>query len=135
MRLSTLKDLVKVAKSLSYPNRVRIVEALREGELCVCELCDALGLSQSTLSTHLQVIRSAGIVRSRKEGKWSYYALTPEAVTVINQWLHSFRTGIRRDAVLIRDRKRLRQRLQLRQSGVCCVGFSCSASARGGRPS
>ena len=135
MRLSTLKDLVKVAKSLSDPNRVRIVEALREGELCVCELCDALGLSQSTLSTHLQVIRSAGIVRSRKEGKWSYYALTPEAVTAINQWLHSFRTGIRRDAVLIRDRKRLRQRLQLRQSGVCCVGFSCSTSARGGRSS
>jgi ArsR family transcriptional regulator len=126
MRLSTIQDLVGVAKCLSDPNRLRIVEALRQGELCVCELCDALGLSQSTLSTHLSVIRRAGIVRSRKEGKWSYYALTPRAVTVFDHWFQPFRAQIRQDAVLATDRKQLRQRLGLRRSGVCCVGFTCS---------
>lgn len=133
MRLSTVQDLVNVAKSLSDPNRVRIVEALRQGELCVCELCDALDLNQSTLSTHLQVIRAAGIVRSRKEGKWSYYALTPEAVTMIDTWFRPFQSAIRRDAPLVRDRKRLKQRLELRQSGICCVGFNCPGSAHRGR--
>ncbi len=135
MRLSSLKDLVKISKALSDPNRVRIVEALRQGELCVCELCDALGVTQSTLSTHLQVIRAAGIVRSRKEGKWSYYALIPTAAKVVDAWFHPFRTGIQRDALLTRDRKRLRQRLGLRQSGVCCVGFGCSGSTAGRRVS
>ncbi len=135
MRPSSFQDLVKLAKSLSDPNRVRIVEALRSGELCVCELCDALDLTQSTLSTHLQVIRAAGIVRSRKEGKWSYYALTPEAAMVVDDWFHPFRGGIRRDTLLVRDRKRLRQRLGLRQSGVCCVGLGCSGSTPGRRVS
>lgn len=129
----TVEDLVKFAKSLSDPNRVRIVEALRQGELCVCELCDALDLTQSTLSTHLQVIRAAGIVRSRKEGKWSYYALTLEAAGVVDDWLHPFRAGIRRDALLNRDRKRLRERLALRHSGECRVGFGCAASTPGRR--
>jgi len=130
MCFSTVQDLVNVAKSLSDPNRVRIVEALRQGELCVCELCDALDLTQSTLSTHLQVIRAAGIVRSRKEGKWSYYALTPAAATMIDTWFHPFRSAIRRDAPLV-----LKQRLELRQSGICCVGFNCRGKARSGRTS
>jgi len=135
MCFSTVQDLVNVAKLLSDPNRVRIVEALRQGELCVCELCDALDLTQSTLSTHLQVIRAVGIVRSRKEGKWSYYALTPTAATMIDSWFHPFRSAIRRDAPLVRDRKRLKQRLELRQSGICCVGFNCRGKARSGRTS
>jgi len=135
MCFSTVQDLVNVAKLLSDPNRVRIVEALRQGELCVCELCDALDLTQSTLSTHLQVIRAVGIVRSRKEGKWSYYALTPAAATMIDSWFHPFRSAIRRDAPLVRDRKRLKQRLELRQSGICCVGFNCRGKARSGRTS
>ncbi len=130
MRVSTLQDLVKVAKCLSDPNRLRIVEALRQGELCVCELCDGLGLSQSTLSTHLSGIRRAGIVRSRKEGKWSYYALTPRAAMVFDHWFQPFRAQIRQDAVLATDRKQLRRRLGLRQSGVCCVGFTCSGSTK-----
>ena len=73
-----MTELVLVAKALADPTRVRILTALRGGELCVCELCDALRVSQSTLSTHLHVIREAGLVRTRKEGKWIYYTLAPE---------------------------------------------------------
>ncbi|PYU99000.1 MAG: transcriptional regulator, partial [Acidobacteria bacterium] len=72
-----MDDLVKTAKSLADSTRVRIVAALLERELCVCELCDSLGVTQSTLSTHLQVIRDAGLVSARKEGKWMYYAIQP----------------------------------------------------------
>ena len=79
-----MDDLVKTAKSLADSTRVRIVAALLERELCVCELCDSLGVTQSTLSTHLQVIRDAGLVSARKEGKWMYYAIQPDARVVLN---------------------------------------------------
>ena len=74
-----MNDLVLAAKALADPTRVRVLAALRDGELCVCELSDALEVTQSTLSTHLQVIREADLVQTRKEGKWVYYALKPEA--------------------------------------------------------
>jgi ArsR family transcriptional regulator len=61
-----MKQLAAVARALAEPNRIRILAALRGGELCVCELCDALALSQSTLSTHLRVIRQAGLVTAQK---------------------------------------------------------------------
>ncbi len=64
-----MNQLVLLAKALTDPSRVRVLALLREQELCVCELCDVLGLTQSTLSTHLQVIRKAGLVSARKEGK------------------------------------------------------------------
>ena len=57
-----MDELVLTAKALADATRVRILAALRGGELCVCELGDALGVTQSTLSTHLQVIREAGLV-------------------------------------------------------------------------
>ena len=79
-----MDDLIKTAKSLADSTRVRIVAALLERELCVCELCGSLRVTQSTLSTHLQVIRDAGLVSARKEGKWMYYAIQPDARVVLN---------------------------------------------------
>jgi len=61
-----VRDLVAIAKAFADLTRVRILAAVRHRELCVCELCDALGVTQSTLSTHLQVIRDAGLVQTRK---------------------------------------------------------------------
>ena len=64
-----MNELVLAAKALADPTRVRVLAALRDGELCVCELSDVLDVTQSTLSTHLQVIRDANLVQTRKEGK------------------------------------------------------------------
>jgi ArsR family transcriptional regulator, arsenate/arsenite/antimonite-responsive transcriptional repressor len=118
-----MKDLISASKALADPSRVRILAALRERELCVCELCDALEATQSTLSTHLQVIRSSGLASARKEGKWMYYAITPDAKRLVDALFKFFSESLSADATLQQDAKKLRQRLSLRDNGACCVGF------------
>ena len=119
-----MKELVLAAKALADPSRVRILLALREGELCVCELCDALAVTQSTLSTHLAVIRQAGLVAARKQGKWMYYAIAPDARRLLGSMTRLFSDSLASDATLRRDAKKLRRRLALRDGGACCVGFA-----------
>ena len=120
-----MEKLVLAAKSFSDPARVRVLLALRGEELCVCELCDALAFTQSTLSTHLQVIRKAGLVTARKEGKWMYYCISPEAKRLVDMLFDFFEPTLQVSAIK-RDAKRLRQRLSLRANGCCCVGFPSS---------
>ncbi len=119
-----VKDLVLTAKAFADPSRIRILRALRGQELCVCELCDALEVTQSTLSTHLQVIRAAGLVSARKQGKWMYYAIAPSAERLVNTLFQFFSDSLKTDAGLRRDEKKLSQRLALRDDGACCVGFN-----------
>jgi ArsR family transcriptional regulator, arsenate/arsenite/antimonite-responsive transcriptional repressor len=69
---------VELFHALSDETRLQIIELLRKGERCVCELTDSLDAAQSRLSFHLRVLRDAGIVRDRKEGRWVYYELDPE---------------------------------------------------------
>ena len=73
-------DLARAARlfhALSDETRLAILEMLRGGERCVCELQDALDAAQSRLSFHLRVLREAGLVRDRKDGRWSHYSLVP----------------------------------------------------------
>jgi ArsR family transcriptional regulator len=75
-------DLTRAARlfhALSDETRLGIVEMLRGGERCVCDLQADLDAAQSRLSFHLKVLKEAGLVTDRKEGRWSYYTLVPEA--------------------------------------------------------
>src|ERR1700722_11472829 len=108
-----VKQLVLATKAFADPSRVRILMALRGRELCVCELCDVLGLTQSTLSTHLQVIRRAGLVSARKEGKWMYYAIAPGNKRLVHTLFQLFSGSIKADATLRGDGKKLSRRLAL----------------------
>ncbi len=128
-----MKELVLAAKALSDPSRVRILMALRGQELCVCEISDALSLTQSTLSTHLQVARRGGLVRARKAGKWSYYSIAPGARRFLAAASACFAKSLGADGVLRRDAAELKRRLALRDRGACCVGFGaacCSPAAK-----
>ena len=126
-----MMELVLAAKAFADPTRVRILAALRGRELCVCELSDALGVSQSTLSTHLRVIRAAGLVRTRKAGKWVYYAPEPEAEAFMESLFGFFQTSLRGDATVQRDTGRVRQRLAERADGECCRGFESGGGPKG----
>jgi ArsR family transcriptional regulator, arsenate/arsenite/antimonite-responsive transcriptional repressor len=125
-----MKELVWAAKAFADPSRVRILAALREQELCVCELCDSLGATQSTLSTHLRVIRNAGLVSARKQGKWMYYAIAPGAKRLVDSLFRFFSDSLETDAILQRDAKEFRRRLSLRDNGSCCVGFGSTKGHR-----
>jgi ArsR family transcriptional regulator len=81
-----LHSEIRIFKALADPNRLKIVKLLKEGELCACELTIALSSSQSTVSHHLSVLKNAGLIKERKEGKWSYYRLSDGAVIeILNQ--------------------------------------------------
>lgn len=121
-----MDDLLLAAKTLADPTRVRILTALRGRELCVCELCDALEVSQSTLSTHLRVIRAAGLVRTRKEGKWIYYAPEPAKRWLLEGVFKFFSAELAANDLLRRDARRLAHRLAQREDGLCCRGFEAS---------
>jgi ArsR family transcriptional regulator, arsenate/arsenite/antimonite-responsive transcriptional repressor len=67
--------------ALSDETRLSILERLRRGEHCVCELTDDLDAAQSRLSFHLRVLKEAGLVTDRREGRWMYYTMNPDALT------------------------------------------------------
>jgi ArsR family transcriptional regulator len=119
-----MERFVNVAKAFADPNRVRVLWALREGELCVCELADGLELTQSTLSTHLQVLRECGLVQSRRHGKWMYYVLARGFAKLTDGLFRFFEQDLEGDAQLRADHKRLTKRLEERKNGECCRGFS-----------
>ena len=67
-------------QALADEKRLRVLELLGGGELCVCELAEALDLSQPLLSFHLRTLREAGLVSTRRKGRWVHYSLNPEAL-------------------------------------------------------
>ncbi len=73
--------------ALSDETRLRIIDLLRGGERCVCELTDALDAAQSRLSFHLKVLKDAKLVTDRREGRWSYYALDMEAFEQLEEFV------------------------------------------------
>ncbi len=76
-----LSHSVRAFHALSDPTRLQLVDLLRSGERCVCELTQALSSAQNRLSFHLRVLKEAGLVLDRKEGRWVYYRLNEEEMT------------------------------------------------------
>jgi len=76
----TPEVLAKILRALADPTRLRILSLLRQGEICVCHLYEALRLPQPTVSRHLAYLRRHGLVRTRRAGVWIYYSL-PEGET------------------------------------------------------
>ena len=74
-------------KALAEPLRLQVIEALGGGERCVCDLTADLGLAQSKLSFHLKVLKEAGLLADRQEGRWIYYSLRSEAIEQLRGWL------------------------------------------------
>ena len=84
-----LYDLAELFKVFGDSTRVRILFALLESELCVCDLSEALDMTQSAISHQLQILRTNKLVKSRREGKQIYYSLADEhVVTIIAQGLN-----------------------------------------------
>ena len=77
----------QLLKALADPLRLRVIESLGNGERCVCDLTCELGLAQSKLSFHLKVLKDAGLLADRQEGRWVYYSLRSEAIDSLRSWL------------------------------------------------
>jgi ArsR family transcriptional regulator len=90
--MTTTANLERTAAlfhALADPTRLQIIARLRGGEQCVCDLTDALETGQSRLSFHLKTLKDAGILRDRRQGRWVYYALDPDVVNDVLQFVAS----------------------------------------------
>jgi ArsR family transcriptional regulator, arsenate/arsenite/antimonite-responsive transcriptional repressor len=115
-----VKDFLNITKALADENRLRMVMALQDGELCVCQITELLGLAISTVSKHLSILYHAGLVNARKEGRWMYYSLpgqgAPTAAREAVGWVRRSLAGSERVA---EDAKRLKKVLAMDVSRLC----------------
>lgn len=121
-RFETMNDVVLLGKALSDATRVRILGALLDQELCVCEMVDALEMGQSTLSSHLQIIRQSGLVTTTRRHKMVAYELTEEAHALLRTIFEANAEALASDKRLKRDKCRIKLRLGLRSNGMCVLG-------------
>jgi ArsR family transcriptional regulator len=81
--------------ALSDETRLTLLERLKEGEQCVCELTVAMKAGQSRLSFHLKVLKDAGLVEDRREGRWMYYSLSSQAIEELEGLVDSLKKAAR----------------------------------------
>ena len=111
-----VRSFSRLFKALGDETRLRIVALLSHGELCVCHLEEALGLSQPKVSRHLATLRAAGIVEDHREGTWVYYRLLRQPDADCERQLRGLVKTFARRSVLRRDLERL---VKVRGPGSC----------------
>ncbi|SRR5258708_6066726 len=115
-----MREVLNITKALADANRVRALLALREGELCVCQITELFGLAPSTISKHLSILHQAGLVESRKEGRWIYYRLprngAARAVRNAIRWLEKSLANAPR---ISEDNHRLKKILKMNPVELC----------------
>jgi len=95
--MATYREIAKIYKSLSDPNRLRILNLLRQRKLCVCEITEILNLATSTVSKHLSILQNVGFIEQEKDGKWVNYYINPRAsdekkaafISSIQSWIEN----------------------------------------------
>jgi len=112
-----MTSAVTYFRALADPTRWRIVRLVMDQALCVCELADILGMPQSSVSSHVQVIRRAGLLESETCAKWTYFRIAPAQLPLLRSLLKSLEDEPQHATDLRRCRERLQQRAQ-----SCCPG-------------
>ena len=85
------KKVVVLFHALSDETRLELLHRLKDGEQCVCELTDAMKAAQSRLSFHLKVLKDAGLIEDRREGRWMYYSLSSQAIEELEDLVNSLK--------------------------------------------
>ena len=112
-----------VGRAVSDPTRVRILKFLESGELCVCQITAILGLSSATVSKHLSLLKMAGFLTQRKEGRWVYYRpITRQMNPYAPSMLEMLAGFLDDDPIIEEDRRRLDQVNSLSVQTLCRMG-------------
>jgi arsenate reductase/ArsR family transcriptional regulator len=114
-----MDSFVQTAAALSDRTRARILMLLRDGELCLCQVTELMQLASSTVSEHLAQLRLAGLVASRKQGRWMHYRLAIDGPPPVKAALRWAIQSLESDPQVIADAKHLRQILQLDLEVIC----------------
>lgn len=105
-----MNEILSITKALSDETRVRALLSLKDGEMCLCQIIEVLGLAPSTVSKHMNVLQQARLVQRHKRGKWHFYRLTdgqdrPEAKRAL-AWILS---ELRDNPTIAQDAKKIRK--------------------------
>ena len=120
MRYMIMLEFINITKALSDENRVRALMMLREGELCVCQLIEMLGLAPSTVSKHMSILRQARLVQARKEGRWMYYRLPDgDASPCVLEAIRWMQNAIADDKKIVADDRQLKRVCKLDRDKLC----------------
>jgi ArsR family transcriptional regulator len=90
-KADSVERAARLFHALSDETRLQIIQELREGEQCVCDLVDRLGIAQSRLSFHLKTLKDAGLITDRPAGRWVYYALDSAVFSEAEELLRGFK--------------------------------------------
>ena len=120
-----MRDLLAMMKALADGNRLRMVVALENRELCLCQIVELLDLATSTVSRHASILQQARLVDSRKQGRWTYFRLAetppPAALGAISLVV----IALKRDPQAREDRKHLKRILRLDPEELCRKQSEC----------
>jgi DNA-binding transcriptional ArsR family regulator len=115
-----LRNFMVIPKALSDENRVRMLLALGRGELCVCRITELFELSASTTSKHLSILYQAGLVDTRKDGRWIYYRLPgKDASDEVKKAIAWVSAALKGDPQVADDAKRLQTILNQAAAVLC----------------
>ncbi len=114
-----MREILSITKALADENRIRALMMLTDGELCVCQIIEMLGLAPSTVSKHMYILKQAELVETSKKGRWIYYRLADNGspvVTEILKWLEKYS---KKETVILEDVKQLRRIQKISKEQLC----------------
>jgi len=115
-----MREFLNLTRALADPTRLRVLLALQGRELCACQITELFGLAQSTMSKHFYILKQGGLIDSRKDGRWVYYALPgPDADSAVQEALTWVRKALGSDPRVVEDRKNLKKILQCDRATLC----------------
>lgn len=115
-----MREFMNLTKALADATRVRALLALRQGELCVCQITELFGLAPSTMSKHLSILYQAGLVESRKDGRWIYYRLPRQAASVaVREALDWAVKSLRAEPRITEDARQLKKIVKADPAELC----------------
>jgi DNA-binding transcriptional ArsR family regulator len=115
-----MRQFMAITKALADEKRVRVLLALQGGELCVCQITELFGLAASTISKHLSILYQAGLVNSRKDGRWIYYSLAAKGASAPAGAAHRLvAKSLAKDPRRAEDAARLKKILAMNPVELC----------------
>ena len=115
-----MKEFLNMTKALADENRLRMLMALRNREMCVCQIAGWTGLALSTVSKHLSVLYQAGLVSARKDGRWMFYSLPAKgAPTPMQEAVSWVKRSLADNARIAEDAARLKKVLAMDINELC----------------
>lgn len=114
-----MRDMIKSFKALSDETRLRILDLLMERECCVCEVMQAMDISQTRASRNLTILYDAGFLKQRKDGLWSLYSIDREGMgEYYSQLVEAVKKALKDNKMVVRDREKLKK---AKRVGPACV--------------